>query len=152
MIRIKPHHFIDIITCLGDPPVHFEPHPYGHDVHGVAQRILADQDVLLCMELGADDICLPCVHNQSGRCDDVIDISFRPAAPAAKETYNQLIDRRWCARLKIGPGDQLTARQFVQRLAELQGGIEEIYCETPTARTRERWAKLRRGVAVFLDA
>ena len=54
----KPHHFVDIVTALGDGGTDFQPHPYGHAVHSVAKELLAHRDVVLCIELGADDICL----------------------------------------------------------------------------------------------
>ena len=55
IIRIKPHHFVDIITSFGAGEISV-PHPYGHAVHIVAARILHNQDILLEIEFGADDI------------------------------------------------------------------------------------------------
>ena len=81
-IDIKPHHFVDIVTAHGDPDYTFRPHRYGHAVYLVAEKVLANPDVLLRMELGADAICGPCVHNIDGLCDDTIDTSYRPEAPA----------------------------------------------------------------------
>lgn len=77
MIAIKPHHFVDIVASFGGGRTKFEPHPYGHAVHAVAQEILGNRDVRLQIELGADDICAPCRHNVNGLCDDTIDVSFR---------------------------------------------------------------------------
>ena len=45
VIRIKPHHFIDIIAAIGRGQTVFEAHPYGHAVHTVAHRVLDDRDV-----------------------------------------------------------------------------------------------------------
>ena len=149
-IRIKPHHFIDIITALGGGTADFQPHPYGHAVHTVAAAVLADRDAVLEMRLGADDICLPCVHNVDGLCDDTIDISYRPDAPPSKRDWNLLIDRRWCRRLGLAEADRLTARDFCLRLRELAGDITDIYREMPPDRTAQRAAKLREGVAEFL--
>ena len=98
-IRIKPHHFVDILTAVGAGREAFDPHPYGHAVHLVARAILANPDVLLEIDLGADDICAPCDHNLHGRCDDTIDTSYRPQAPPSKLEWNLRIDRRWCERL-----------------------------------------------------
>jgi hypothetical protein len=150
MIRIKPHHFVDIITSFGDGKVELKPHPYGHAVHTVTAQILRNHDVLLEMELGADDICAPCKHNIAGRCDDKIDTSYRPGAPSSKQEWNLLIDQRWCARLKIKQGDRLTARQFCERLRELAGDITDIYREIPADRTADRARKLRTGITKFL--
>jgi len=147
VIRIKPHHFIDLVADIGRGQTAWEPHPYGHAVHSVAAAILADPDVLLEIELGADDICAPCVHNVGGLCDDVIDTSFRPAAPRSKREWNLLIDRRWCERLGLAPGDRLTARHFAQRLRDRMGDITDIYRELPADRTASRARAIRAGIA-----
>jgi hypothetical protein len=150
MIAIKPHHFVDILTALGEGRAEFPPHPYGHAVHTVAQAILANRDLPLRMELEADDICLPCRHNVAGRCDDTVDTSFRPQAPKSKREYNLLIDRRWCERLGLQQGDQLTARELCLRIRDCADDLEDIYRETPSDRTAGRQAKLKRGIARFL--
>ena len=150
MIAIKPHHFVDIITQLGNEDVQFQPHPYGHAVHSVAQQILADRDIVLCIELGSDAICEPCCHNVNGVCDDTIDVSFRPQAPSSKLDYNLLIDRRWCQRLELEQDQQLTAREFCTRIQARAGNVEDIYRETPAGRTQARQARLAKGIARFL--
>lgn len=150
MISIKPHHFVDIVTAVGEGRTEFTPHPYGHALDRVANEILGNRDVALRIELGADDICAPCRHNVNGLCGDTIDISFRPQAPPSKREYNLLIDQRWCARLGLKQDDRLTARQLCLRLRDRAGDIEDIYRETPSDRTRQRRAKLQHGIAVFL--
>ena len=109
MISIKPHHFVDILTAFGEGGPDPQPHPYGHAVHSVTKEILANRHVDLRMELGADDICLPCCHDIGGLCDDTIDVSFRPQAPRSKREYNLLIDQRWAERLGVRQNDMLTA-------------------------------------------
>ena len=151
MVSIKPHHFVDIITSLGDGVAHHEAHPYGHALHTVAHTILTNPDVMLEIELGADAICGPCRHNVEGRCDDVIDTSFRPEAPKSKGEWNLRIDRRWCERLALMQGDQLTARALCQRIRDRAGDITAIYREIPAERTAERQSKLQMGVAAFLE-
>lgn len=150
MISIKPHHFVDIVTALGEGRADPEPHPYGHAVHTLTRRILADPDVELRMEFGADDICSPCCHNIDGLCDDTIDISFRPQAPKSKREYNLLIDQRWVERLDIEEGDILTARALCRRIRDRAGDITDIYRETPADRTAARQSNLEKGVAEFL--
>ena len=149
-ISIKPHHFIDIITSIGAGQTSFEPHPYGHAVHTVAEAVLSDPDTVLRMELGADDICAPCKHNIDGLCDDTIDTSFRPLAPKSKREWNLIIDRRWCERLNVAEGDTLSARKFCGLVNSLAGDLTDIYREMPAERTREREANLRQGIELFL--
>lgn len=151
VIHIKPHHFVDIITSLGTGKTTFEPHPYGHAVHTVAAQILHNPNILLEIELGADDICKPCKHNINGLCDDTIDTSFRPEAPTSKRQWNLLIDQRWCERLKIKQGDRLTAHQLCQRLRNFAGEIADIYREIPADMTSERASNLKKGVTEFLE-
>ncbi|MFH1568470.1 MAG: hypothetical protein ABIL09_10785 [Gemmatimonadota bacterium] len=151
MIAIKPHHFVDIITALGDGRRTYEPHAYGHAVHTVAALILGDPDVELQMELGADDICAPCRHNLGGHCDDVIDTSYRPLAPRSKGEWNRRIDERWCARLGLEPGARLTARRFCELLLDLPPDTGEVvYCEVPREMTAARLRQLQAGVRCFL--
>lgn len=152
MIAIKPHHFVDIITSFGAGKRTFQPHPYGHAVHIISERILQNHDVLLEIELGADDICKPCIHNINGSCDDTIDTSFRPAAPSSKREWNLLIDRRWCERIKVKQGDKLSARESAERIRDYMGDITDIYREIPDDRTAERAQRLLKGIQFFLSA
>jgi hypothetical protein len=151
IVRVKPHHFIDIIADIGDGQTEWRPHRYGHAVHTVAETVLRDRDVMLEMELAADDICAPCVHNVGGLCDDRIDTSFRPLAPSSKREYNLLIDRRWCERLGLAQGDRLTARRFCERLATSLDNLTAIYREMPADRTARRERSVREGVRRFLE-
>lgn len=109
-MRIKPHHLVDVIMSIGAGARTFKPHAYGHAVHTVSEKVLSNPDVRTVMELGADDICEPCIHNVDGLCDDIIDTSFRPEASASKREYNLVIDERWCEKLKLKHDDSLTAR------------------------------------------
>ena len=151
IVRIKPHHFVDILTAFGDGRKEFRAHPYGHALHLVAERILSADDTPLLIDLGADDICRPCRHNLDGLCDDIIDVSFRPGAPESKSEYNLIIDRRWCERLGLEPGERITAQELSRRILDRAGDLTPIYCETPAGRTAERAAKLFKGVKQFLN-
>ncbi len=102
------------------------------------------------MELGADDICHPCLHNIDGVCDDSIDTSFRPDAPSSKREYNLLLDERWGGKLGLAQGDRLTASDFCQRLESLLDDISDVYREIPRERTEQRAVDLRAGVRWFL--
>jgi hypothetical protein len=150
VIHIKPHHFVDILTYDGAGKTTFAPHPFGHAQHTVAAQLHANHDILVEIELGADDICAPCTHNRDGECDDVIDTSYRPQASSLKREWNLLIDLRWCKRLDLNQGDQLSARAFAQRLLERVGDITGIYREMPVDSTAQRMSKLSRGISKFL--
>jgi hypothetical protein len=150
IIAVKPHHFVDIITSFANGQRTFQPHPYEHAVHTVSQRILNNHDILLEIELGMDDICRPCIHNINGSCDDIIDTSFRPTASSSKGEWNLLIDRRWCERIKVKQGDQLSASELAERIQDYMGDITDIYREIPEDRTTERAQRLTKGIQFFL--
>jgi hypothetical protein len=150
IIAIKPHHFVDIITALGEGHAQVQPHSYGHAVHSVSREILADPHVILRIELGADDICRPCRHNISGQCDDTIDISYRPQAPRSKREYNLLIDHRWCKRLEMNQDDLLTARELCLRIRDCAGSIADIYRENPLDKSAAKQASLMQGINTAL--
>jgi len=153
VIRTKPHHFIDIATAIGNGQTSFEPHPYGHAVHTVARKVMADHDAVLEMELGIDDICEPCVHRVGDECDDTIDITYRPEAPSSKMAWNLLIDTRWCRRLGIEQGDRVSVTEFCRILrAKMGSDISDIYREIPGEKTAERQQALERGIEYFLGA
>ena len=149
-ISIKPHHFVDIITSFGSGERTFHPHPYGHALHTVAQRILDERDVHLVIDVGIDDICKPCIHHTGGVCDDTIDTSYRPEAPASKNAWNLLIDGRWCERLHIKQGDRFSARALCARIRDRMGDITGIYREIPASMTMERAANLVKGIEYYL--
>lgn len=151
MLAIKPHHFVDIITALGEGQTQYPPHPYGHALHTVAAAVLASPAVRLRIELGADDICRPCRHNADGLCDDTIDTSYRPQAPTSKREWNLRLDQRWCERLGLVPDDTLTARDLCLLIRERAGDITAIYREIPGERTARRQANLAKGVRAYLD-
>jgi hypothetical protein len=150
MISIKPHHFVDIVTACGEGLATFEPHPYGHAVHTVAREVLGNLDIVLRIELGADEICLPCRHHLDGSCTDMIDTSFRPAAPASKQAYNLLLDQRWAERLDLRQDDTLTARELCRRIQAQAADISDIYRENPPERVAAKQEKLQQGLSRLL--
>jgi len=150
LVRIKPHHFVDIITSFGAGQRTFDPSPYGHAVHTVSEHILSDRAVMLELVLGMDDICAPCRNNRGGVCVDTIDISYRPEAPSSKEAWNERIDLRWFERLGLKEGDRLAASEFCRIVRERVGNVFEIYREIPRDMTAERERKLMKGISFYL--
>lgn len=116
-MRARPHHLIDIICQYGAGRP-FEPHPYGHAVHLVAAKVIADPDVPVEFVVAADDICAPCVHNVGGRCDDIITIVD---PPLPKQVSVDRADRWLLAFLGIAEGQVMPFREYLAILrANLQ--------------------------------
>jgi hypothetical protein len=149
-IRIKPHHFADIIYYYGADSLRLTPHPLGHAYHTVARRLLDEHSVTLRIEWGADDICAPCSRNVGGICQDVLDTRARPAIPRLKRDYNLLLDQRWSAKLVLQQGEELAAADFCRRLLAISGDIRDIYAEMPLEWAQERLERIRTGAAKYL--
>jgi len=149
-IRIRPLHFVDIICDYGAGTEEFLPHPYGHAVHTVANAMLKDRGRPLEITLDPDDVCIPCVHNVNGLCDNVIDRSFRPTAPVLMRDWDLLINQRWCGRLDIAEGDRLTAHELCMRLRDRAGDITELFPEIIDDRIATKAKNMREGIRKFL--
>lgn len=126
-MKLRPHHLLDIISKYGHGQP-FEPHPYGHAVHLVANALPANLDLEVQFVVAADDICGPCKHLQpSGRCGDVIR-SLSP--PVSKQQYNDQLDVRLLGYLGFCQNTVLTARQFLQIVSRKLPGLASI-CAHP---------------------
>ena len=149
-IKIKPHHFIDIITSFSAERVILKPHYYYHNVHSISKTILENRNTLLEIDLGADDICEPCIHNINGVCDDMLDISNRPKVPPLKREWNLMLDTRWCKRLGIDQGTIISVIEFCSLLEEGSNNLMEIYKENKKEHTIEREVRLKKGLKKYL--
>jgi len=150
IIKIKPHHFIDIITSFSVDRVILEPHDYQHNVHTISKTILENRNTLLEIDLGADDICTPCIHNIDGICDDILDISNRPKVPPLKREWNLILDKRWCKRLKIDQGVIISVLEFCALLEDGSNNLLEIYKENKRENTIKREINLKKGLKKYL--
>ncbi len=150
VIFIRPLHFVDIICDYGAGVDEFTPHPYGHAIHLVANRMLRDRDTLLEITLEPDDVCKPCSHNVDGVCDNTIDRSYRPDAPPLMRDWDLLINRRWCERLGIREGERYTARELCALLRDRAGDIRSVFPEILDGRTAVKEKNMREGIRKFL--
>ena len=151
MIAVKPHHFVDIVTALGDERVEFLPHSYGHAVHTVAQDILANRDIALRIESALTIFVFPAATISRDSAMTPLTPHSGRRHPRRKREYNLLIDRRWAERLGVRQNDELTARELCSRIRDCVNDIADIYWETPAERTAARQAKLQKGIALFLN-
>lgn len=150
VIRIRPLHFVDILCDYGAGTDVFEPHPFGHAVHTVANDFLKNKDRMLEITLEPDAVCIPCVHNVGNVCDNLLDRTGRPSAPVMMRDWDLAINQRWCARLGIGEGERYTARQLVERLRDRKGDINDIFPEILDNRIKIKAVNLDKGIEKFL--
>jgi hypothetical protein len=146
VVRIKPHHFLDILTRFGAGQS-FEPNPLGHAQHLVAACVLADAQITLELVWGADDICAPCNKLEAGRCTDT---TAPGGKVVSKEAYNRALDERWLGRLGLAPGTRIIAAEYARLARERMGDIYTLYPEMPREGTTMRRKRLLRGIALYL--
>ncbi|MFY9152495.1 MAG: DUF1284 domain-containing protein [Prolixibacteraceae bacterium] len=127
MLKLRPHHILDIVRNIGHQRK-IEPHPFGHDVHVVTNKIIEDIDQLLVLVVGADDICLPCTKlNVNALCTDVLSqCDDKPS----KQKYNDTLDQKVLNYLNLKDGAQLTVREYLNCVNVNLDGIEKI-CTHP---------------------
>jgi hypothetical protein len=141
-MKLRPHHLIDIVTKYGHGTA-FVPHPYGHAVHTIAERVLNDPDLEVAFVLAADDICAPCRYlRPDGRCEDILS---QLDEPLPKQDYNDRLDARLFSHLGMEPGVRMTVRAFLDRVSEHTPGIEEI-CTHPGEQSVDRLTSLVAGL------
>jgi len=141
-MKLRPHHLLDIVTTYGWGG-DFKPHPYGHAVHTVAEKVLADPDLEVEFIIGSDEICVPCRHlREDGRCGDVLD---QCDPPVSKQDYNDDLDRRLCAHLGFPPHTVMTVREFLKLVNGHVPGIEAI-CTHPGQNKKKRRESLIGGL------
>jgi len=142
---LRPHHLIDILRDYGKGRA-FAPHPYGHAVHTVAERIRANLDTEITFVIGADSICVPCIHLQpDGSCDDVL-AQLDPTI--SKQGYNDALDARVFETLGLMPGCGMTARAFFQVVAAHMPAIAAV-CTHPGEDPAARLSGVRDGLRVL---
>lgn len=141
-LRLRPHHIIDIITGYGNN-VNFQPHPYGHSQHKIAEKILPVPDLKIELVLGSDDICSGCIHLAAdGRCNDVLS-RIKPSP--SKQAYNDLLDSRLFDLFNIMPGHILKLQEYLEIIDRKIPGIESI-CTHPKENPERRLHGLINGL------
>lgn len=145
MIRLRPHHLIDIIRNIGQerPLV---PHPYGHAQHLITQTLLGGTDHQIMLVDDSDDLCLPCSHlDDNGHCGDVLS---QLEVSVSKQKYNEALDQRLFHFLQVEPGTVVSLGSF---LVMVQGRFEELVplCLHPMEDFNQRRDGLRKGLVIL---
>jgi hypothetical protein len=143
-MHLRPHHLLDIITQYGQGTP-FGPSDYGHAVHTVAALVLSEPRQPVVMVVQADDICAPCRHLRDGQCVDLVR-SLDP--PMSKQSYNDDLDRRLLAHLRLQAGEALTMHAYGVRVRECLDDLETV-CSHPGEDPAARLRHLRHGLELL---
>jgi hypothetical protein len=145
MLRLRPHHLIDIIRNIGqERPI--IPHPYGHAQHIVTRSLLEGQEHELLLTVGADDLCKPCIHLHADElCDDVLpQLDYR----VAKQEYNDKLDRRLLAYLGLKENSVIPLKDFIA-LCDQDPDKLAVLSTHPKEDKNSRKAGLEKGLMIL---
>ena len=146
MVRIRPHHILDILVLYGRDLPFKGNLSYTHDQPRVAKQLLSDIDQEVELVLGPDDICRPCNHLQpDGLCDDII-----PQAdpPLSKQLYSDDLDRRLFSYFDIAPSAIKTVREVYEIANSKMPDIAD-FCTHPGQEHEAILNGLERGLSLL---
>lgn len=109
-MKLRPHHILDILRTFGNG-IEIRPHPYGHNLHKVAEIILNNLETEITLVNSADEICIPCKHlGKDGLCLDVL--AQLDTSPS-KQKYNDQLDAELFTYFKLKEGSVITLREYL---------------------------------------
>lgn len=151
MLKIRPHHFMDMIKLYGKGIDVFVPDTdYNHDFFSVANKIVLNHDELVTITLKADTICTPCKYiGEDGACLDVI--GHIPGI-TSKNAWNDVIDNRICTFSEVKEDTTLTAESYCKILYAINERIAEIWLEESSTVKNERHKYFCLGAEKYLNA
>jgi hypothetical protein len=111
MIKIRPHHLLDIIRDFGND-VKREQHPWGASVVSVTQIILSDINQKVEFVMGVDSICTTCSKLNGHICEARINDEL------LMRDYNDQLDESLFSTLKIVPGNKISIIEFLRKISK----------------------------------
>lgn len=147
-IRIKPHHFADIIKLYGAGLERFVPDErMGHDFYRIGNLILSDGSLSLALTVDADDICAPCRYCRGGVCTDEV---RHIDGYREKDAYNRMLDERIIALLSLDVARCYSARTLCGLCLEREDFIRRVWREEDGAVAARRHELFVAGAKKYL--
>ncbi len=148
MITIKPHHFLDVIKLYGKGIERFVPdEKYNHDFYSVANDIMDNHQVLICVTLYNDHICGPCRYLDNGVCVDKI---YHIEGISLKDEWNKVLDKRIMKYANVSENGNYTAHEFCKLLYSIKEHIFDIWKEENDTAIKSRYDDFCTGAKKFL--
>lgn len=149
MIKIKPHHFMDIIKLYGRGTEVFIPDQrYKHNFYLVANEIINNRRATVQLTVHKDDICEPCIYSGSGGiCSDGIN---HIEHITSKDEWNKILDKRIMELVQLFEGSEITASEFCERLYQIREAIPEIWREEDAPARKSRQDDFCAGARKYL--
>jgi hypothetical protein len=150
MIRIKPHHFIDIIKLYGKGIEQFVPdEEYKHNFYSVANEIISNHQVYIELTIDEDDICSTCNYiGEDGTCVDKLD---HIDGIKLKDTWNKILDHRIIDYTNVIEYSKYTAQEYCKILYSIKEHIFDIWKEEPDSIINNRYDAFCKGAKKYLQ-
>ncbi|MFN8254917.1 MAG: DUF1284 domain-containing protein [Bacteroidales bacterium] len=150
MIKIKPHHFFDIIKLYGKGIDIFYPDKqFNHDFYKIANTIVGNPKTEILLTIAADDICQPC--NYLGKEKKCIDKINHIEGIDLKEKWNEIIDKRIIEKTGIGEGSKLSARDYCEILMRNLELVNYVWQEENVEQKKFRYNTFIIGARKYLS-
>ena len=107
IIKIRPHHLLDIIRDFGNE-VERETHPWGASLASVTHNILSNINQEVEFVLNVDSICKTCSKLNGHICEAKINNEL------LMRDYNDRLDQALFSALNISPGNKLPVIEFLR--------------------------------------
>lgn len=149
MVKIKPHHFLDIIKLYGKGIERFVPdEKYNHNFYSVANEIINNHEVLIKITVGKDDICSPCKYIGMG--DICIDKIEHIDGINSKDEWNKILDNRIIEYTKCIENSKIPAYKYCEILYSIKEQIFNIWKEEPDSAKNYRYNLFCIGAKKYL--
>lgn len=149
MIKIKPHHFIDIIKLYGKGIQKFIPDEnYKHNFYAIANEIIDWHQVKIEITIDSDDICSPCRYlDEHGNCSDKI---VHIDGITSKDEWNKILDNRIIKYLDTWEHNTYSAQEFCEILYSIKENINDIWMEESNLSKANRYDAFCKGAIKYL--
>ncbi len=149
MIKIKPHHFLDIIKLYGKGLEVFVPDKkYNHNFYKAANDIIANHQAEITITSGEDDICAPCIFlGRDNKCTDRI---FHIAGIDSKNEWNEILDNRIMQYTGIRAGNKYSSEEFCRILFFQKEIIFNVWKEESKPDKGSRYEAFCKGAKKYL--
>lgn len=147
-LKIKPHHFMDIIKLYGKGIEKFVPdEKMEHDFYKVANQIIQDKNTLLHLTVDGDDICKPCKSFQQECIDPLTSIP----GFTKKNAYNQTLDERMISLFHLDVQKTYTAKELCTIYQKNHNLIFNVWKEENNSITQLRHDWFVEGASKYLQ-
>ena len=144
-MKLRIHHFFDIIRDYGAEK-EFQPHPYLHSWHKVANIILRNPFERIEIVKGLDSVCEGCIKSEGNICTDII--THRKDFKG-KEEFNNYLDARIMEVCNIRVNSITTPASLLKVSEQYINNIHYIYAGNDQDHTSIRKANLIKGVDYY---